>query len=186
MERDAKRMNPALKSLVGSMALGAVAALVYGASCLYSASQDDARAKVEQTAVAAIYVHEQGSDPQPLDALRCDYHFSVNGNPYVGHTICPRPSGEHPKQELAKALVGILDTPTITVYYLPNDPMVNSAVEFGAKKATDTLRAEMSFGLGGGLIFLLAVGMLVMPGAGGGGEIVDAEGGVIRPEKQDL
>jgi hypothetical protein len=176
-----------VKSLVGSVALAAFLALVYGGICLYEVGQDAGLAANEVRTTAQIRVHPEASNSQPLDALRCDYNFSVNGVPYVGHGMCPVQEDEPSLKGLVLDAAGVLQKSSVTVYYDPADPSTNSMTEFGAKQAVDGLRAKVSLGLGAGLLVFVVLGLLVVPGGKStpGGIVVDNEGTVLYPDKID-
>lgn len=142
------------RSFGGSALLLSLLAFAYGGLCIYSAKRDVALAKIEATASGQAYLHPQGRNPNFLDALRCDYQFTVNNRPYTGHGRCPAQT-DHSAVGVAENLAGLLQDPRVTVYYDPADPSTNSMMEFGAKTAYDNKMANLS--ILAGVALLLAV-----------------------------
>lgn len=171
-----------MKSILGSLALGLLLALAYGALSLYQASRDNAIAPNEATATAYIHQHYGTSANHASNTLRCDYSFSVNGTPYVGHSPC---STAGSTKEALEDLAGLRPDTNSTVYYDPNDPTTNSLVEFGARVGDDYMRAKVGFALAAACILFLGIGIVITAKAGqsGGGMMVDAQGTMLYPDQ---
>lgn len=180
-------MSSSSTSIVGSLVLGSVLAFAYGGLSIYEARQDSALALTESTATAQLRLHAETSKNQDIDSLRCDYTFMVNGNFYQGYGICPQQDADRSVKGTLLGLAGILQNSSATVYYDPANPSTNSLTEFGAKRARDDLKANVSIGLGIVLLILVLAGMLYTrsPANANGGIMVDAEGTVVYPDKTD-
>jgi hypothetical protein len=180
-------MSASSTSIVGSLVLGSVLAFAYGGLSLYEARQDSLLALTESTATAQLRLHAETSKNQDIDSLRCDYTFMVNGNFYQGYGMCPAQGADHSVKGALLGLAGVLQNATATVYYDPANPSTNSLTEFGAKRARDDLKAEVSFGLGVVLLILVLAGMVFVqsPADANEGMMVDGEGTVIYPDKAD-
>jgi hypothetical protein len=179
-------MGSSSRSLTGSLVLLSLLAFADGGLCLHEAKRDIALAPNESTASGQARMHSQTKNSSIFDSLRCDYIFSVNGNYYNGHGICPKQT-DHSVTGTAEILTGFLPNPNVTVYYDPADPTFNSMMEFVAKSAYDYKKAKIAFGVGAVLLLFSIVGSLLLAGLSNGsqGIVVDAEGTVIHPDKID-
>lgn len=168
------------------MILAAILAFAYGGLCIYSAKRDVALAKSEITTTGQAYLHPQSKDPNIFDSLRCDYRFTVNDVPYVGQGICPKQT-DHSVKGTLQNLVGLLQDPSVTVYYDPADPSTNSMIEFGAKKDYDYKKATLSFVFGSVLLIFLAIATLYLSGGDNSSQAVavDSQATVTFPDKVD-
>jgi hypothetical protein len=180
-------MSAGSNSLVGSLLMGSLVAFVYGGVCLYRVRQDAALAKTEATATAQLRLHSQSGKNQGFDSLRCDYSFRVDDNPYQGYGMCPPQPIDRSVKGALLDLAGLLPNPSATVYYDPANPDTNSLTEFGARRGADSLKANVSFGLGVALLILVLVGVLYAGSISRPNEgiAVDTEGTVIYPDQID-
>ena len=173
-----------LKSIRRSLVMGVVLSLAFGFLYFYHARRDAALVTTAGTASAVVMQHQPiNSNDKPL-YLRCDYSFNVNGEPYVGHAVCPPQGGNAAKAALLD-LAGARPMSTATVYYDPADPEFNSLTDFGVQGERDSLRAKMCFGLAAAcLVCVLVLPMLTATvSKPNEGVIVDDQGTVIYPDK---
>jgi hypothetical protein len=184
-------MSSRWKSIAGSMILGAIIAFAIGVGCFYEAKQYAALAPNESTATAHLNMRYQSSRNKSYTRPKCDYSFVVEGVSYRGYESCPLQSADDPVKGEILDLTGVLLKTSATVYYDPADPSTNSLTEFGAISERDNLYAKLSSGVGVMLVFLVALGALIVPsvpsvkteGVRSGGIVVDAEGTVIYPDE---
>jgi len=167
-----------MKSILGTLALGLLLALAYGALSLYKVSRDKAIAPNEGT-VPDVYMQRYNS--QTSGPNRCVYSFNVDGNPYGGRGNCPIDGSA---KDVAEDLAGLRPSSTATVYYDPSDPSTNSLVDFSVKAGVDYMKAKVAFGLAAGCLLLLGIGVVIAAKASqpGGGIVVDALGTTIYPD----
>jgi hypothetical protein len=184
-------MNSSWKSIAGSMILGSIIAFALGVGCFYEAKQYAALAPNESTATAHLNMRYQSNRNKSYARPKCDYSFIVEGVSYRGYESCPLQSADDPVKGEILDLAGVLLKTSATVYYDPADPSTNSLTEFGATSERDYLYAKLSIGVGVMLVFLVALGALIVPGVPSvktegvrsGGIVVDAEGTVIYPDE---
>ncbi|MGA2352600.1 MAG: hypothetical protein ABSF70_19360 [Terracidiphilus sp.] len=184
-------MNSRLKSVAGSLILGAVIAFALGVMCFYEAKQYAALAPNESTATAHLNMRFQSNRDKGYTRHKCEYSFSVEGASYHGYENCPLQSADDPVKGELLDYAGVLLNSSATVYYDPANPSTNSLTEFGAMSERDYLYAELGIGAGTILSFLVIIGALIVPSTkteGGrsgrkGGIVVDAEGTVIYPDE---
>jgi hypothetical protein len=172
-------------SLGSYLILLSVFAFAYGGLCIYTARRARALAYKEATTTGTAWVHES-KKPDAFDFLQCDYAFWVNGLNYQGHGICPRQT-DHSVTGTLENLAGILQKPSVTVYYDPADPTFNSMTEFGAKSVYDYKKAKLSFLAGAALLIFTVVGASYFASANKAsqGIVVDFKGTVIYPDQID-
>jgi hypothetical protein len=107
-----------------------------------------------------------------LRSYTCYYSFSVNGELYSGHGDCPQAGG-------------VRAGSSATVYYDPNDPSVNSLIEFSAASARyyGYKVPWIVFGTFCILIMVFAAKLAAIKKSGRGRMVVDAHGTVLDPEE---
>jgi hypothetical protein len=172
------------RSVGGSALLLSLLAFIFGGSYIYSARHDLTVAKNEATASGQAYLHPQRKNSDIFDSLRCDYSFGVNDVRYVGHGMCPAQTDHSLKGTLENA-AGLLQNPSVTVYYDPANPSTNSMMEFSAKSAFDNKKADLS--ILAGVILLLVVGVVYVIGGNNAsqGVNVDSDPIVTNEDKSD-
>jgi len=173
-------------SLGSYFILLSVFAFAYGGLCIYTARRASALAHNEGITTGQVWVHDQSKKSDAFDFLRCDYAFWVNGSHYRGHAICPRQT-DHSVTGTLENLAGILQNPSVTVYYDPADPTFNSMTEFGVKSVYDYRKAKISFLAGLALLIFTVVGASYFASANKAsqGIVVDFKGTVIYPDQID-
>ena len=185
-------MNPAVKSLVLSVLVAAAVSFAVGGAYIFVGMRNGDRVQMERTTTANLYVSHSIRNGMDMDREKCNYYFAIGDSSYFGSTDCPPLSEAKKARDAEQGFEGFPEKVTIPVFYIPTDPMENSAVDYSVKKQGDFSRAEGSIVAGAALIFLLAVGALFAsresPAAATVTESADAAkpGTVMQPLKTDL
>jgi hypothetical protein len=173
-----------LKPILGSLVLGLFLSLAFAAVSLCTVSRDKAIAPNEAMATATVHPR-YGSRSTSISYMRCNYTFEAGGNDYWGNGLCPSDVAASLTKSALEGLPFVRPATTATVYYDPNNPAINSLVEFSAKAANDYLKAKVGFGLAVVCILLLGMGVVIAARMSqpGGAIMVDTQGTMLYPDQ---